>query len=453
MNCFRTVGLLQAGWLLMLLPMLLSPFVRAAESLDTIIIDAGYDKQTRIAIVPFRVDPRLGAAAAMDGIVAFDLERSGLFQVLDKANMLSLPGRPSEVFFRDWKIQGQEYLVVGNIAPNGRGGQHLNLYLYDVLAERLLLARRIDGGADEWRDVAHRAADIVFEQITGIPGAFSTRLMYVLARRLGQTGTTFRLEIADSDGERVRTLHESSEPILSATWGPRGEQVAYVSFDTGRSAIYRHDLESNSREKLAEFPGINSAPRFSPDGEQLAMVLSRDGNPEIYLMNLRSRELRRLTRNRAIDTEPAFSPDGQKLAFTSDRGGRPQVYQLDVRSGSLDRRLSYEGGYNARPAYLPDGNHMVFVHRRNGIFHIAWQSLERDDFRILTETSLDESPSVAPNGANLIYATQFDGQGILAVVSLDGSVKYRLPSSNGDVREPAWSPYLSPTVSVAPLPQ
>ena len=437
--CFFVAALALAG----------SKNVLAAETLDTVVIDAGYDKQTRVAVVPFRIDPRVRAQAPMEGIIEFDLQRSGQFEPLEASSMLSLPGEPSEVLFRDWKILGQEFLVIGNVVPGSTGGQVLNLYVYDVLAERLLASQAIEGASGQWRDMAHKAADIVFEQATGIPGAFSTRLMYVVASRLGTGSDNFKLEISDSDGERVRTLHESNEPILSASWSPNGRQVAYVSFDTGRSAIYLHDLIENRREKIAEFSGINGAPRFSPDGKDLAMVLSKDGNPEIYIMNLASRTLRRMTQNRAIDTEPSYSPDGTKIAFTSDRGGKPQIYQLDTKTGALDARLSNEGDYNARAEYMPDGKHLIYVHRARGIFHIAWQSLTQDDFRILTQTSLDESPSVAPNGAMLIYATQIDGQGILAVVSVDGRVKYRLPSSEGNVREPAWSPYLQSVVSTS----
>lgn len=427
--------------------MLVAPALFAAETLDTVIIDAGYDKQTRVAIVPFRVDPRVRAQAPMEGIVEFDLQRSGQFEVLETSSMLSLPSKPSEVLYRDWKILGQEFVVVGNLVPGPSGGQALNLFVFDVLAERLLASQTIEGSSGQWRDIAHKAADIVFEQATGIPGAFSTRLMYVLAKGLGTRGASFKLEISDSDGERVRTLHESNEPILSASWSPNGREIAYVSFDTGRSAVYLHDLIENRREKIAEFKGINGAPRYSPRGDELALVLSKDGNPEIYVMNLATRALRRMTQNRAIDTEPTWSPDGTKIAFTSDRGGKPQVYQLDARTGAFDTRLTNEGDYNARAQHMPDGKHMVYVHRKRGVFHIAWQSLVTDDFRILTQTSLDESPSVAPNGAMVIYATQIDGQGILAVVSVDGRVKYRLPSSEGEVREPAWSPYLSSVVS------
>lgn len=418
----------------------------AAESVDTIVIDAGADKQTRVAIVPFSIARGVTAQAPMEGIVEFDLARTGLFDVLERSNMLSLPSKPSEVLFRDWKILGIEYIVIGDVEAAGDGGQALNLHLFDVVNERQLFSRRISGSQNEWRDIAHAAADEVFSQVTGIPGAFSTKLMYVLATGLGSRAPNFRLQIADSDGERVRTLHESPEPILSASWSPDGQQVAYVSFDSGKSAIYLHDLLQNRREKLSDFPGINSAPRFAPDGQKMAMVLSKDGNSEIYTLDMATRQTRRLTRNGAIDTEPSFSPDGRKLLFTSDRGGKPQIYQLDVATGKVDGRLTYEGDYSARAEYLPDGKHMVFVNRQQGVFHIAWQDLVKEDFRILTETTLDESPSIAPNGAMLMYATQYQGQGILAVVSVDGRVKYRLPSAEGNVREPAWSPFLPAVV-------
>jgi TolB protein len=214
-----------------------------------------------------------------------------------------------------------------------------------------------------------------------------------------------------------------------------------VSFETGRPAIVLHDVVANTREVLPHFKGINGSPIFSPNGQNLALVLSRDGNPEVYVMNLLDRRLRRITRHHAIDTEPSWTPDGGSLIFTSDRGGRPQIYQVELATNFIER-LTFRGAYNTRARLLPDGRHLVFVHRREGVDHIAWLDLQRDDLRVLTATPLDESPSLAPNGTMLIYATQDRGRGILAVVSIDGRVKYRLPSSSGDVREPAWSPFI-----------
>ena len=410
-----------------------------ASSLDTIIIDRGVDEPIRIAIAPFRTD--VSTPQALGDIVSFDLARSGQFDPLASENMLSHPKSRQEVFFRDWRILQAAYLVIGSATQHVGDQIEVSFELYDVLAERQILTRRYTFSKSQWRDVGHRVADAVYEEITGIRGAFSTKIMYVLAQNAGTPDASYRLEVADSDGERSRTLLNSREPILSASWAPDGKRVAYVTFETGRPTIVIQDLNGSYRERLTNFKGINSSPVFSPDGRQLAMVLSKDGDPEIFIMDLATRKLRQITRHHAIDTEPSWTPDGSGIIFTSDRGGRPQIYQLELATNFLER-LTFTGNYNARGRLMQDGKHLVFVHRRNGVFHIAWQDLERDNLQVLTATSLDESPSLAPNGTMLIYATQDRGRGILAVVSIDGRVKYRLPSSRGDVREPAWSPFL-----------
>lgn len=413
----------------------------AASSLDTIIIDRGVDSPIRIAVVPFKTDPSLVSEPNMADIIGFDLARSGQFDPLASENMLSYPSNQQAVFFRDWRILKAGYLVIGNARVSADGSIAVNFELYDVLGERLMLSRRYAVPREQWRDVAHRISDAVYEEITGVRGAFSTKILYVLAQNSGTPRAVYRLEVADSDGERSRTLLRSREPILSANWSPDGKRVVYVTFETGKPTIVLQDVDGPYRERLTNFRGLNSSPVFSPDGKKLAMVLSKDGDPEIFIMDLATRSLRQITRHHAIDTEPSWSPDGNRIIFTSDRGGRPQIYQLELATNFLER-LTFRGDYNARARLLPDGKHLVFVHRTNGVFHIAWQDLERDNLQVLTQTALDESPSLAPNGTMLIYATQDRGRGILAVVSIDGSVKYRLPSSSGDVREPAWSPFL-----------
>lgn len=409
------------------------------SSLDTIIIDKGVDDPIRIAVVPFRTN--VDDPDNLSDIVSFDLSRSGQFSPLAPENMLSQPFNAQQVFYRDWRILKSAYLVIGNAIQGQDGRIDVNFELFDVFNEKLMVSRRYNVSREQWRDAAHRIADTVYEEITGIRGAFSTKIMYVLAQNSGTRDAVYRLEIADSDGERSRTLLRSREPILSASWAPDGKRVVYVTFETGRPTIVIQDVDGPYRERLTNFRGINGSPVFSPDGRQLAMVLSKDGDPEIFIMDLATRQLRQITRHHAIDTEPSWTPDGRSIIFTSDRGGRPQIYQLELATNFLER-LTFQGNYNARGRMMEDGKHLVFVHRRKGVFHIAWQDLERDNLKVLTATSLDESPSLAPNGTMLIYATQDQGKGILGVVSIDGRVKYRLPSSSGDVREPAWSPFL-----------
>ena len=436
------VQLCQQGMAVMLI---LSLAVSSWADLDTIIIDQGVDDPIRIAVVPFALSEDLDSADNLDKLIRFDLARSGQFDPVAPENMLSYPSTQDAVFFRDWRILQTAYLVIGQAQTNALGQIDVSYQLFDVATQSRLQSVSFAISRDQWRDVGHKIADLVYTEVTGVRGAFSTKILYVLAQDIGTQNARYKLQVADVDGERARTLFDSSEPILSAGWSPDGRRVAYVSFDTGRPSIILQDIDGPNRERLTNFRGINGSPVFSPDGRQLAMVLSRSGDPEVFVMNLETRKLRRITRHPAIDTEPSWSPDGKYLVFTSDRGGKPQIYQLELATNFLER-LTFVGDYNARARLLPDGRHLVFVHRRNGVFHIAWQDLLEDRLLVLTESSLDESPSLAPNGAMLIYATQDQNKGILAVVSVDGRVKYRLPSSAGDVREPAWSPFLPDVV-------
>jgi TolB protein len=334
-----------------------------------------------------------------------------------------------------------DYLLIGQNQIGASGSVQLSVQLINIASGEVELEDKYMFETSQSRDVAHKVSDEIYEEITGIRGAFSTKIAYVLVKDAGSNNAIYSVEIADSDGERSKTIFQSSEPVLSVNWSPDARSVAYVSFETGRPLIVLQEVDSSKRQFLTNFEGINGSPIYSPDGRSMAMVLSKDGNPEIYIMNLETRRLRRITRNSAIDTEPSWAPDGSSILFTSDRGGQPQIYQIDLETNFLER-LTFVGNYNARARLLPDGDNLVFVHRRSGTFHIAWQDLSRGQINVLTETDLDESPSIAPNGTMFIYATQNFGRGILGVVSIDGNVAYRLPSSLGDVREPAWSPFI-----------
>jgi len=407
----------------------------------TIEITQGIDNPTSIAISPFKTSGTLSEDVAE--IVSADLQRSGQFAPVARKNMLSFPQATTEVYYRDWRALGTEFLVIGGIVPMANGYQ-LWFELYDVLNQRKMLKRTVSAGAGDLRSLAHYAADVIYEEITGIRGAFSTKMIYIEVLRDPKDPRkgTYRLMHADADGAREKELLRSEQPLLSPRWSPDGKRVAYVSFETSRPAIYIQEIATGKRQQVTNFKGLNGAPAWSPDGKSLAFVLSKDGNPEIYTLELITGKYKRVTNHFAIDTEPSWSGDGKGIIFTSNRGGQPQIYQVDLASGRIER-LTFYGDYNARSSLSPDGKTMVMVHREDGIFHIAAQDLSTGDIRILTETKLDESPSIAPNGAMLLYATQENGKGILGAVSLDAGVKFKLPSKRGDVREPAWSPYMN----------
>lgn len=405
-----------------------------------IIVDGGVEEPTRIAVVPFGWAGDNPLAENVSSIVANDLSRSGMFKLMAQENMLSSPELESQIFFRDWRVSGNDFMLIGSMKPSP-SGISATVELYDILTEKKIWSQTIDSSGSDLRDIAHYIADEVFQKITGIRGAFATKVVYVTVQGLG-TNLKYRLQMADSDGARAQTILASKEPILSPTWSRDGKKLAYVSFETDRPAIYIQHLSSGKRQKIESFKGINGAPAWSPSGNKLAIVLSKDGNPEIYVLDLQSGALERLTRHFGIDTEPTWSPDGQSILFTSDRAGRPQIYSIDVTSRAL-KRLTFKGSSNSRGRLTQDGRFLTLVHQDSSGYHIAVQDLQSNRLDILTNSRDDESPTIAPNGVVILYATKAGGRGVLAGVSLDGKIKFRMPNSAGDVREPAWSPFLN----------
>ncbi|OOV87574.1 Tol-Pal system beta propeller repeat protein TolB [Oceanospirillum linum] len=409
----------------------------------TIEITQGNDRATPVAVVPFAWLGQSALAEDVAQIVSDDLERSGLIKPLSRSDMLSLPSQKSDIYFRDWSLLKQDYLLIGQVKPSVSPGMlTIQFELYDVVRQTRVLGEVISGKPSELRSRAHYISDKVFEHLTGIAGAFSTRLAYVTVRKDASGQNKYELKVSDADGRREKSILTTYKPILSPAWSPDAEHLAYVSYETGRPAVFIQNVYSGKRRQLTAFKGLNGAPTWSPDGNKLAVVLSKDGNPELYQIDLTNYKMKRITNHYAIDTEPEWSPDGSKLLFTSSRSGGPQIYQLDLVSGETER-LTFEGNYNARARYAPDGTEIYFVHQKEGIFHIAAQELANNRLRILTQTPLDESPSVSPNGSMLIYATQEGSRGYLGAVSVNGQIRYRLPSQRADVREPTWSPFLT----------
>lgn len=404
----------------------------------TIEITEGVEGALPIAVVPFSFAGAGVPPQDVAAIIRSDLHRSGRFAPIPEKDMLARPVLGGEVNFADWRMLGMESLLVGKVAAAGGGGYEVQFQLFDVFKGEQLAGYSISTTRDEMRATAHHISDIVYERLTGERGAFATQIAYVSALR--GPPARYILQVADADGHNPQTILESKEPLMSPAWSPDGSRLAYVSFEEGRSAIYVQEVYTGKRERVGAYRGVNGAPAWSPDGSRLALTLSKDGNPEIYVFNLRTRGLTRITHSAGIDTEPAWSPDGATLVFTSDRGGRPQIYQVSAAGGQV-KRLTFEGQYNARAAFSPDGKRLAMIHGTQGNYRIAVMDLRNGEFQVLTRSSLDESPSFAPNGSMIIYATNYNNRGILAAVSVDGRVRQRLALQEGDVREPAWSPF------------
>lgn len=405
-------------------------------------VTQGVSEPTPVAVVPFGWNGSSALPEDVARVVDQDLGRSGFFKAVPRNAMLGMPSQQEDVYFRDWRVVGADYLLIGRVESLEGDRLAVHFELYDVLKEQRLLVQRVESTRAQLRDAGHYISDQVFEALTGLKGAFSTRIVYVTAERLADNQSRYRLMLSDWDGARPRTILESNEPIMSPSWSQDGRKLAYVSFETGRPAIYVQYLATGKRERIQSFRGLNGAPAWSPDGNRLALVLSKDGNPEIYVLELSSGQLQRITRHYGIDTEPTWTPDGKALLFTSDRGGQPQIYRLELASRELER-VTWEGNYNARGRLTQDGRFLAMVHRPQGEnFTIAVQDLKTGRLDILTDAGLEESPSIAPNGSIIIYATREKGRGVLAAVSLDGQVRFRMPNLQGDVREPAWSPFL-----------
>lgn len=411
-------------------------------------ITQGVDNPIPIAVVPFAWEGSGVLSEDIGQIVINDLEQVGEFRSLSPGNMLSLPSQEDQVFYRDWRILAQDYLLVGKIdrAPGSQLVQ-VQYEFFDINREMKLAGEVLTGSVAQLRDIGHEISNVVFELVTGTRGAFSTQILYIVSEELGPGNIVYRLEKADYDGQRAQVLLESGEPIMSPSWSPNGQDIAYVSFETTLPRIYVQNIATGQRRQITNYPNINSSPVFSPDGNMLAMVLSKDGNPEIYVQDLLSNELIRITNHPSIDTEPSWTVDGRSLVFMSDRTGQPQIYQMELGASDMYvERLTFDCFQCMKGKFLPDGVNLVHVRRetrQDPNYQIAIYNIETLRVITLTDTSLDESPSVAPNGSMIMYATKFAGRGVLDAVSIDGRVKFRLPSSQGDVREPSWSPFFN----------
>jgi len=417
----------------------LSSTLVQAETGLIIEITKGVETAVPIAIVPFGWQSMATRRAPTNfaSIIQADLARSGLFKTLAERDMLTKPTAADKVRFRNWRALGQEYLVIGQISEVS-GRYQVQFQLFDVYKGKQLLGYRLTVTANELRRTAHHISDLVYEKLTGKKGVFSSRIAYITTSVKANKQKTYKLLVADADGFNPRTIASSKEPLMSPAWSPDSKEIAYVSFENKRSAIYVQTLATGKRTKVASYKGINGAPAFSPDGSRLAMTLSKDGSPDIYVLNLNNRLLMKLTKSYGIETEPAWSPDGKSIVYTSDRGGKPQLYMVSSLGGNATR-LTYDGDYNARGQFSADGKSMIMVHANRGDYRIAIMDMATRTINVLTAGKYDESPSFSANGDMVLYASRKGRRSVLSAISVDGRMQQSFAVDKGDVREPAWS--------------
>ena len=396
-------------------------------------ITQGTEDPFRVAILKFEGDQKV--SNDIDKIIRNNLKRSGEFNLFTNEDLLSLPTDETEVIFNDFKILNIDYLVIGKIVKDGISISVV-YDIFDINKGKKIRTSTVYGIPNKNRQLGHYVSDGIYEEITGMKGISSTKILYVTENK------NFNLMVADADGSNEQILLKSNDPIISPAWSPDSKKVAYVSFETGMAKVYIQDIATGERELAIENSSQISSPSWSPDGKFLSLTMYQDGNAEIYILNLKNRNLTRLTNHFSIDTESSWSPKGSKIMFTSGRSGSPQLYEIDLRRfNAKPKRITFDGNYNAKGSYLPNNEGFIFVHRENTNFQIAIKYFNENLIRPLTNAQLDESPSISPNGNVIVYAIKDDGMSLLAGVTLSGA-KFRLPAKMGFVREPAWSGFL-----------
>jgi TolB protein len=435
--------------LMLLLLLIFATFIPySAYAILSLELTRGVAGAIPIAIVPFKLQGDVKPPADVSGIVSTDLQNSGRFKVYGQTALKQFPSDAKQVSADYFKRLGTNNVVIGKVVAEGSDQYQVSVQLLDIFQgeteNSVVLTKKFTISANEMRALAHHISDLVYEQLTGTRGIFSTKIAYVVIDRKTDAPRHYSLEVADQDGYNPRPLLNSSEPIMSPAWSPNGKQIAYVSFENKQAGIYVQNVATGARRLLSEFPGINGAPAWSHDGRRLALVLSKGGAPNIYIMDIATGKLTQVTHDFYINTEPAFAPDGKSLLYTSNRsGGLPQIYQVNLATNATSR-VSFDGDYNARASFTRDGKSIAMIHRVSGIYNIAILNLDSGVVRVLNSAVGDSSsPSVAPNGTMILYDTFHNGRNVLGMVSSDGGVQLRMPARNGDAQDPAWSPFLS----------
>jgi TolB protein len=405
-----------------------------AFAIETIEISGGGTKQINIAVMPYKEVVTDKANSLMHQIIAADLYRSGFFRPLEVNGLIYKPATLSEINYPEMTAIEAQVVTLGQVEINNNRLK-VNWFLVDVNKKTILTTMEFSGPAAQYRAIAHKISDTIYEKLTGIPGVFSTKISYI-SKNKGR----YSLNVADADGFNIQSVVGSPQPIISARWSPDATKIAYVSFEKKKPIIYIQSLVTGQRTVLANFKGNNSSPSWSPDGRRLAIVLTYNANSQIYLIDADGSNLKPLIQSAHIDTEPVWSPDGKSIYFTSDRGGRPQIYKVSS-SGGEPQRLSFEGNQNFNPNVSPDGKMLSYVAQYEGRFRVVLHDLQTGQITKITDGPFDDAPKFSPNGRVILYSHKVKGSGELSTVSIDGVVHQSFNIQADDIREPAWGPF------------
>jgi len=418
-------------------PALFSTPALAALQVD---VTQGNAQPLPIAIPDFIGDPATGANIA--GVVRADLERSGLFRPLDQKGFAERITDINKVpTFSTWRSITAQGLVTGQVVVQPDGRMRVDFRLWDIYGESQMLGLQYFTTPENWRRIAHKVSDAIYERITGEKGYFDTRIVFI-SETGPATKRVKRLAIMDEDGFNPIFLTNGSYMVLTPRFNPTAQMIAYMSYIGTKPRVYLFDIETGKQEMLGNFPNMTFSPRFSPDGNRVALTLETNGNSDIYVMDLRNRAIQRLTTDPGIDTAPSFSPDGKQIAFESDRGGGQQVYLMNV-DGSNQRRISFGSGRNGTPVWSPRGDTIAFTKQQGGVFSIGVMRTDGSGERLLTGGSHDEGPTWAPNGRVLMFTREASNNRGSQIMSVDVTGRNeRRVLTPGSASDPAWSPLI-----------
>jgi TolB protein len=403
-------------------------------------------KPMPIAIPVFAGGPGT-MASDITGVVSADLERSGLFQPIDRKAFVDQDANshiPPQ--YNNWRVINAQALVTGDIQTQPDGRLAVSFRLWDVFAEQQMTGLRYTTTPDNWRRIAHIIADAIYKRVTGEDGYFDTRIVYIsesgpLNQRIK------RLAIMDQDGANHRYLTDGKALVLTPRFSPTAQEITYLSYARGTPRVYLFNIDTGQQEVLGDFPGMTFAPRFSPDGNRVIMSIALNGASQIYSMDLRTRRATQITTTESIDTSPCFSPDSSQIVFNSDRGGSQQIYMMNA-DGSNIHRISFGTGRYGTPAWSPRGDLIAFTKFDSSTFYIGICKPDGSGERLLTQSFLVEGPTWAPNGRVLAYFRQTPsdargggGRSRLYSIDLTGYNERELVTPQ-DASDPAWSPLL-----------